>query len=158
MARPLRLRTFDYRGPYRYFLTFCTCERRETFRDAQAAAWVITHFRRTARATGFALLAYCVMPDHAHLLVEGTTAAADLRRFAKRAKQASGQAWRNRTRSRLWQEGYYDRVLRGEADAKAMARYIVANPVRAGLARVPADYPHVGSDLWRLDDLIASVG
>jgi REP element-mobilizing transposase RayT len=150
MSRPRRIPGFDYRGPYRYFLTFCTFQRRPTFRDADAAAGVMAQFRLTARELAFAILAYCLMPDHAHLLVEGTTEAADLRRFVKRAKQRTGQVHWRQAAAPLWQEGYYDRVLRAEEDSLAVARYIIENPVRAGLVPVPSDYPHLGSDTWQL--------
>jgi hypothetical protein len=46
---------------------------------------------------------------------------------------------------------------RAEDDAKAVARYIVANPVRAGLVVSPRDYPHCGSDVWTIQELIESV-
>ena len=156
MSRPPRVLGFTYLGPYRYFLTFCTFERRETFRDAAAANLALAQFRRTARAAGFAILTYCLMPDHAHLLVEGKTVTADLRKFVKRAKQSTGQAHAHRAGVRLWQDGYHDRVLRPSDDAKAVARYIIENPVRAGLVRVPTEYPHLGSDVWSLEELIDS--
>ena len=88
MARPPRIVGFDYRGPYRYFLTFCVDDRRECFRDAEIVALILAQFRRTASTLSFALLAYCLMPDHAHLLVEGMQDGSDLRRFVKLAKQA----------------------------------------------------------------------
>jgi hypothetical protein len=47
--------------------------------------------------------------------------------------------------------------LRADEDAKAVARYISANPVRAGLVVSPSEYPHSGSDLWTMADLIESV-
>jgi putative transposase len=97
------------------------------------------------------------MPDHVHLLVEGLAAGADLQEFIKRAKQGSAQAYSHRHHSPLWQEGFYDRVLRSEDDAKVIARYIVENPVRSGIVRTPSEYPYLGSDVWRLDELIGSL-
>lgn len=41
----------------------------------------------------------------------------------------------------VWQKGYYDHALRDEENLAVVARYIVANPLRAGLARNVADYP-----------------
>lgn len=76
----------------------------------------------------------------------------------RRAKQTTGRAYARRARQILWQEGYYDRVLRAEEDARAVARYILENPVRAGLAPAPAAYPYLGSGVWSLEDLLASVG
>ena len=43
--------------------------------------------------------------------------------------------------SRLWQPGYFDRALRAEEDVRRVARYIVANPLRAGLCERIGDYP-----------------
>jgi REP element-mobilizing transposase RayT len=157
VSRPQRLYRFGYRGAHRYFLTFCTRDRRPTFHDAHVVALVIAQIRRTACGSGFVILAYCVMPDHAHLLVEGTSASADLREFVKRAKQASGQAYARAARRPLWQEGYYERIVRPGDDARRLVRYIVDNPVRAGLVRVPADYPYLGSDVCSRDELLASL-
>lgn len=44
-------------------------------------------------------------------------------------------------RRRLWQPGFHDRVLRAEDDLVAVARYVVANPIRAGLSRSFGGYP-----------------
>jgi putative transposase len=156
MSRPPRIQGFDYRGPYRYLLTFCTFQRRECFRADDVVSMVMRHFRRTARAEGFALLAYCLMPDHVHLLVEGTTPAADLRRFVKRTKQSTGQVYARTKDARLWDEGYHDRVLRQETDVREVARYIVWNPVRAGLSTTPGDYPYLGSDVLPVEELARS--
>jgi putative transposase len=116
----------------------------------------VEQFRITARTEGFAILAYCLMPDHVHLLVEGISERSDFRRFAKLAKQRSGAAYALKSGNRLWQKGYYERVLRYDEDAKDVAQYIIANPVRAGLVRSPDQYPYLGSDRWSVRDLIES--
>jgi len=41
----------------------------------------------------------------------------------------------------LWESGFYDRALRSEQDILPAARYIVMNPVRAGLCKRVGDYP-----------------
>jgi hypothetical protein len=43
----------------------------------------------------------------------------------------------------LWQDGYFERVLRAHEDTAIVARYIVDNPVRAGLVQRADDYPFV---------------
>jgi putative transposase len=80
------------------------------------------------------------MPDHAHLLVEGLSASSDLKRFAKMAKQRSGGVHRRCCGQRLWQEGYFERVLRDGDDPAAIARYIIENPIDAGIQ----NHPYVG--------------
>ena len=132
----------------------CTRHRFPSFRDASVVSDTLRHFRRAAESEGFAILAYCFMPDHAHLLVEGLFDTSNLRRFTKRAKQHSGAAYALRHGTPLWQEGYYDRVLRKDNDAREVARYILWNPVRAGIVDAPVSYPFLGSDVWRVDDLL----
>ena len=157
MSRPPRIEGFAYRGPYQYFLTFCVRDRRPVFLEASAASLVINHFLRTSRMWHFALLAYCVMPDHVHLLVEGLSDDSDLRRLAKRLKQGAAQAYAYDFGTPLWQEGYFDHVLRAEEDARCVARYILDNPVRAGLVTHPSEYPFLGSGVWELKDLLYGI-
>ena len=144
MSRPKRLPTHNYVGRAIYFLTFCTHERIKAFADPDVAARTLEPFRRTAAIEQFAIRAYCLMPDHVHLLVEGLSASSDLKRFAKMAKQRSGGVHRRRCGQRLWQEGYFERVLRDGDDLRSIAQYIVDNPIRAGLVERPEQYPHVG--------------
>ena len=157
MSRPRRLEGVAYTGPARYFLTFCVHARAPAFTDATVVAQALLHIRRVASRQRFAILAYCFMPDHLHLLVEGTEHTSQLREFARLAKQASGFAYRQATERRLWQDGYYERILRQSEEARQVAAYIVANPCRAGLVATPAEYPFLGSDLWSLEDLLDSV-
>ena len=96
------------------------------------------------------------MPDHAHFLVEGRASTSDFRTFVRRSKQRSGQVYASQTGERLWQDGYFERVLRKETDVREVARYIVWNPVRAGLTRTPHEYPYLGSDLLSTADLCAT--
>ena len=138
----------------RYFLTTCTYQRRPTFRDHDIATQTLEQFRTTAKGEQFALSAYCLIPDHAHLLVEGLTDTADFRRFAKLAKQRSGASYALTTDRPLWQKGYYEHVLRDDEDSKEVAFYIVANPVRAGLVQSPDEYPFSGSDKWSIRELM----
>jgi REP element-mobilizing transposase RayT len=93
------------------------------------------------------------MPDHVHLLVEGTAADSDLRRFVKGAKQSSGRVHSRNHDGRLWDEGYHDRILRKDSDVRQIVRYILWNPVRAGLTTRPAQYPFVGSDVLSIEQL-----
>ena len=154
MSRPKRIVGFSYLGIVRYFLTICTRERRIVFSDDTIVEMTLEHFRHIARDERFAILAYCVMPDHVHLLVEGQDVQSDFRRFVRRAKQHSGAAYALRAGQTLWQGGYYERVLRQDTDAQEFARYIVWNPVRAGLVLAPSQYPYLGSDAWPVEELL----
>ena len=154
--RPLRLERFQYVGCQRYFLTICTFARRRQFVGAHIVGIAYREFLRTSAEFDFAILAYCFMPDHAHLLVEGTADKADFCRFAAMSKQRSAYYTRLLTSGRLWQPGYFERVLRDEDDTFNVARYVLHNPVRAGLVTSPADYPFLGSAVLAKDDFIGS--
>ncbi len=41
----------------------------------------------------------------------------------------------------VWQRGYYDHLIRNEADVRQQSLYVLANPVRAGLTPRLGDYP-----------------
>jgi REP-associated tyrosine transposase len=155
MARPPRLVGFPYIGLYRYFLTICTYKRQPIFANPLIVTMALMQIRKTAAAQSFALLAYCFMPDHLHLLVEGTSDQADFKRFVRLSKQYSGIAHARRLGGGpLWQEGYHERVLRDAENLKGVARYLLNNPVRAGLVAAPIAYPYLGSDVWSVQDLI----
>jgi REP element-mobilizing transposase RayT len=101
---------------------------------------LVAEFKRElARA---ATLAYVIMPDHFHWLMQllpGSELSGVVQsvkgRVAGRINRLTGARG-----SRLWQPGFHDHAVRREEDLAALARYIVWNPVRAGLARSVADY------------------
>jgi putative transposase len=151
---PRHLPSFDYHGPHRYFLTFCTLDRHHAFRDAAAVHLVRGQFLRAADRHLFALVAYCFMPDHVHLLVEGRREDAELKEFQSAAKQYSGFHYKAQFGRPLWQRYGFERVLRSEESTIDVARYILANPVRAGLARRVDEYSFSGSSVFSMEELM----
>ena len=82
-------------------------------------------------------MAFVIMPDHLHWLMQ-LLGAQSLQSVIKVVKsKVSLKIGRP-----IWQPGYYDRAIRKEEDIQAVARYIVANPIRAGLVNKVGDYPH----------------
>jgi len=100
---------------------------------------------KSAAEQSFAIHAYCVMPDHVHLLVEGMIETCNLVRFVSSFKQQTGFSYEKKNGRQLWQPRYYDHILRKAVAADAVAWYIWLNPVRKGLCSVPQDYPLSGS-------------
>ena len=153
-----RLHNFSYAGLHRYSLTICTYRRQRVFVNREAVDLVLWQLLQSASRSGFAVTAYCFMPDHLHLLVEGTADHATLNEFVRVFKQCSAYHWKSAFGSRLWQRSYFEHVLReGESPVKA-ARYILANPLRAGLVHRVEDYPFVGSATMSIRDLLDSAG
>lgn len=82
-------------------------------------------------------LAYVLMPDHLHWLM-GLGKRRQLSTVVGTIKSISAhQAGRP-----LWQDGFHDHALRDEESLVEVARYIVANPLRAGLVKRLSEYPH----------------
>lgn len=124
---------FPYVGLHRYSLTICTKDRKALFVESMTVASVLTTIRQCGGTYGFAVFAYCFMPDHLHLIASATSAASDLRQFMTRCKQRAGYEYRQRTGEYLWQPSYFDHVLRDEEDTARAVRYVLENPVRKGL-------------------------
>ncbi|HVS14334.1 MAG TPA: transposase [Thermoanaerobaculia bacterium] len=84
-------------------------------------------------------LAACLMPDHAHwLLSDAASMIPAVQRFKSWTTRLLRQAG---VEGRVWQRSFHDRVIRSDEDLLEVARYIVANPVRAGLVECVEDYP-----------------
>lgn len=156
-GNPGHLKSFDYVGLHRYSLTFCAHARTPAFTSADRVDLVLQQFLRSAADVGMAILAYCFMPDHVHLLVEGQSEGSDCRAFIKRAKQFSGFHYKQRFGMKLWQRYGFERVLRNDEATLTVARYILANPVRAGLVERVENYPFVGSCVYDLAEIVDAV-
>jgi REP element-mobilizing transposase RayT len=89
--------------------------------------------------------------------VEGQSDDSDCRRFIARAKQYSGFHFQAVFGRRLWQRYGYEHVLRDDEAPVSVARYILENPVRAGLVAAVQDYPYSGSSVYSLEQLLEAV-
>jgi hypothetical protein len=83
--------------------------------------------------------------------------ASDLPRFVTSFKQQTGFWFARQYGVRLWQDGYHDRVLRREEETSEVVRYILDNPIRAGLVTVFDRYPYSGSDRYSVSELAEAV-
>jgi putative transposase len=151
--RPRRLDGVLYVGYQRYFVTTCAAFRRPLFTNPLLATAVTEQLLQNAMLLEFAVLAYCVMPDHLHALVEAQSERADFTALMKRFKQITGFAYRQQTRQPLWQPGYHERILRDDESTETVVRYILANPIRAGLSTELGEYPFAGSGVHDFEGL-----
>jgi len=148
----------NYQGAKAYSVTITTYRRTPWSRDVTVAEYCVGALKEAADQGPFRVYAYCFMPDHLHLLM-GADADANLVRFVKSFKQGTGWWFRNRnlagslkaSPTLLWQKSYHDHVVRSEEDLLQIAKYIVGNPVRAGLVESAEDHPFSGSLVWGRD-------
>jgi putative transposase len=127
-----RLAHFDYLGPFAYSLTLVARARAPLFAAPGTVDATLECLSRSCDRYAFSLHAYCLMPDHVHLLVSGN-GDSSLSDFVRHFKQLSGYRYKREHGAQLWQISYHDHVLRTDEDLLAAARYIWDNPVRAGL-------------------------
>ena len=139
-----RLGDEAYEAGHCFLLTACTRGRRRWFTYGPVARAACVIIEASSIELGQRLWAYCLMPDHLHLLISGGDPRDGIRLIKGRV---SALARRHDVRS-LWQRSFHDHAVRPGDPARALARYTLDNPVRAGLSRSPAHYPYSGSLTW----------
>ncbi|GAB3281977.1 REP-associated tyrosine transposase [Parahaliea aestuarii] len=138
------LRAGRWSQPHRiYAITTVTSGRQPVFRGLQVPRLLVRQIKELHDRAWVSSLAWVVMPDHLHWLFE----LGELHSLAKVVKSLKARSARdiNRYSGRqgaLWQRAYHDRALRTHEDMRRVARYIIANPLRAGLVRSVREYPH----------------
>jgi putative transposase len=133
-----------------YLITSVTHQRTALFEDFTSARLLINTLRESEQRHQCQWLCWVIMPDHFHGLLQLQNAdeydLAQIMKFVKGHSAKGINQQLNRTGS-IWQTGFHDHALRKEEDRLAIARYIVANPLRAGLVKKLADWPHWDS-VW----------
>jgi putative transposase len=120
-----------------YHVTFTTKNRAPIFRVFENARLLIKLLKQSDQQNHTSTLALVVMPDHVHWLFQLSNHH-QLHNVIKTIKsKASIQIGKP-----IWQAGYYDHAIRKDEDIVHIARYIIANPIRAGLVKRVGDYSH----------------
>ena len=134
-----------------YCITTVTRDRRPLFTDITTARLLVHELRQLHEYGNVISLAWVVMPDHLHWLIQ-LNERWTLSRVVKTLKARSALTINRHLgqHGSLWQRAYYDRAAREDEDIREIARYIVANPLRAGLVRHICDYPHWDC-IWMTD-------
>lgn len=125
-----------------YLLTAVTHERQAVFQDWRLARLLVREMRRLHETGAVDSLAWVVMPDHLHWLIGlGKMPLPQLMQNVKSRSAIALNKASGRSGEKLWQKGFHDHAVRAEEDLASVARYVVANPLRAGLVKRIGDYP-----------------
>jgi putative transposase len=130
-----------------YFVTMVTQDRRPYFSDFYMARKVIKQIGLLHNEKKLYSYAWVIMPDHVHWLFQ----LGDNQSLSKVVNFFKGRTARilNRDmnkKGKFWQSAYHDHAIRKDESIKQIARYIVANPLRAKLVERIEDYPHWDAD------------
>ena len=119
-----------------YLITSTTHKRRKIFSFWLYGRCVVCGMMAVNATT----LSYVVMPDHIHWLVQldgGDSLSSCVQKMKSVATKKLRQLG---VAGEVWQAGFHDRAVRRDEDVIAIARYIVANPLRADLVDSVRDY------------------
>ncbi len=119
-----------------YHVTLVVQRRKTVFNDFQSARLVIKSLMLSDEMEVTETLSFCVMPDHIHWLF--CLKSGSLSQTVARVKSNYSRI----SNTKIWQDGFHDHLIRTDENLTSVARYIVANPIRAKLVDSVADYPH----------------
>jgi putative transposase len=142
--KDIRLCPENYLGCRWYFVTVCALDRVSYFHGKALCGWVLRVLKEESARHSFFVRAFCLMPDHLHLLLQGSSLNADLLKFMNGFKQRTSYGFWARNQKTLWQVSFYDHILRDKDAPSDVAWYIWLNPVRAGLVEKAEEYPYSG--------------
>ena len=123
-----------------YLVTFVTEGRKNRFTNFHCARLMIKSLKNSRHTK---TLAFVVMPDHVHWLIQ-LRDQTSLSRVLQTTKSVSAHQLNRylKRKGRFWQDGFHDHALRKEEAVIEAARYIIANPIRAGLVSSARSYSH----------------
>jgi len=131
-----------YENGYPYFITTVTHKRKPIFTTVNNCKILLVAIEFFKLVLDYKLLAYCVMPDHLHLILIAT-GQYNPSYIMKMIKGNFARKY-NRihlTQGKVWQDRFYDKGLRTPDIVLQKIEYIHNNPVRAGLSTEPSEYP-----------------
>lgn len=137
MARPPRL---QLAGGI-YHVTSRGNRRQEIFTDDRDRLRFLVLLDQVANRVGWVGHAYCLMPNHFHLVVEtpSPTLSAGLQWL--NGSYAQWFNWRHRKDGHLFQGRFHSVLVETDPHLLELSRYTVQNPVRARLCASPIDWP-----------------
>jgi REP-associated tyrosine transposase len=129
-----------------YFITTCTFNRRALLASKEVARILVDEWRLAHGRHGWAVGRYVVMPDHVHFFCSAELDAKTLPTFMQAWKQWTSKriARELRLLGTVWQEEFFDHVLRSSESYSQKWDYVRQNPVRAGLVKTSDEWPWQG--------------
>jgi REP element-mobilizing transposase RayT len=134
-SRAVRLDGCDYAANVDVHIALCADTGRP-FEHRGTARLVCENIEYYCTKLGYRLYGYCLMPDHLHVLLSPAGSCVPLSRWLREFKSFTTNRYTKSTRQPvLWQRSAHDHVCRKAETAETVLRYIVENPVRAGLVK-----------------------
>jgi len=116
--------------------------RQTVFQSSGDYQTYLTNLEEWKRTLGCRIYAYCLMPNHVHLVIDPGSKPESLSLLMKRVagrhtRRINRQTGRTGT---LWESRYKSSPIETDAYLLACCRYVELNPVRADLVKNPEEY------------------
>ncbi|NIM98524.1 MAG: hypothetical protein GTO24_10730 [candidate division Zixibacteria bacterium] len=140
-----RLKGFDYSKPFAYFTTISAKDKRKIFCNEALNSEIINCLKLEKEKVGVEVLAYCLMPDHFHMLISPSDSGTNISRFIGGFKnKATRIEWRYGIEEKMWQARFHDHILGPNEPVNDVCEYILNNPVTKNLVESWEDYKFCG--------------
>ncbi len=124
-----------------YFITIRAYKHQSPFVQDDLNELILDTLRDEQEHQDCAVFTYCLMPDHLHFLVSPRRDGVSVLTFVNQYKgKTTNFSWRVGWQGKLWQPRYYDHIVRSDASLRAIAEYIIDNPVRRRLVDYADDW------------------
>ena len=134
-------------------ITISVLARQPIFVSAEFTQACIKILKEYVEKHGIQCHVFCFMPDHIHLLTEATKAKSIIAIVQELKGLWTKMAWQHELQGVIFQKSFFDHFLRKDEDIVTVVKYILNNPVRAGLVGTWQEYPFLGSIVYDLNQL-----
>jgi len=141
-----------YIGERPISFTLCIKDRKQYFTNASSFKVFEQILLGELKSFDCFAFIYLFMPDHVHLVLGGNNSSSNVKKCLEMFKQKSGYYLNKNAVYFKWQKDYYDHILRSEENLEIHLKYILTNPVRAGITDYWKKYPFKGSTIYNLNE------
>jgi REP element-mobilizing transposase RayT len=149
----IHLKDFDYSShDHVYFLTICSDNKQPYFSDSRISKIIVDELEHRHKNQEIKLFCYSIMPDHLHILIslekgftkkKGAFGERTLQNWVSAFKRYTARIAGEMVDIRpLWQQNFYDHVVRKDESLVDTCSYILNNPVRKGMVSNWEEYPY----------------
>jgi REP element-mobilizing transposase RayT len=110
-------------------------------REPRVAECILQALHKAQNNHLAAVHAYAIMANHVHVLLTPSAPLPKIARLFKGATARQANLLLGFTGSHFWQDESFDHWVRNPAEWQKIRAYIERNPVAAGLARIPEEWP-----------------
>lgn len=139
---------FNYKDTIQHIVTRCN-NKENLFKGEICFIKYKDVIKKCKEKYGFLLHDYAIMTNHVHLII-GLFATENISKIMHSIDRWYAR-WYNEYYERkghFWEDRFYGELIKDDTQLLATMRYIDLNPVRAGLCKDPAEWPHSGASFY----------